>query len=49
MYPLLNKWLAVRRQLNSRGTFNDFSQPLRIRFLRWLLNVFLDGIIVEVI
>jgi len=27
MYPMLDKWLAVRRALNSRGTFNNnFSQ-----------------------
>jgi FAD binding domain-containing protein/D-arabinono-1,4-lactone oxidase len=27
MYPMLDKWLAVRRTLNSRGTFNNnFSQ-----------------------
>jgi hypothetical protein len=27
MYPMLDKWLAVRTHLNSRGTFNnDFSQ-----------------------
>jgi hypothetical protein len=27
LYPMLDKWLAVRRILNSRGTFNNsFSQ-----------------------